>query len=94
MKCKCSLFDLLIISVAYHERGLYLQSCCSSILPNEKQVVYKRWTRIQRYAQTNFLKMTANKKRVISSFFSSGFREILLRSDVDLSRQVENDNVE
>ena len=39
--------------------------------------------------------MTVNKKAAISqASFSSGFRKILLRSDVELPRQADNDRVE
>ena len=47
-------------------------------LPNEKQIVFKRWTTIQLYAQTNFhgqLKMTVNEKSGHFSSFSSGFEK-------------------
>ena len=51
---------------------------------------------IQLYAQTNFhgkLKMSVNKTRPLFFSFSSGFQKILLRSDVELHRQAENDRV-
>ena len=44
------------------------------------------------YAQTNF-HLVLNKNGHFSSF-SSGFRKILLWSDVELPRQAENDSVE
>ena len=49
---------------------------------------------IQLYAQASFhgqLKVTVNINGNFSSF-SSGYREILSRSDVELPRQAENDN--
>ena len=38
--------------------------------------------------------MTVNKKSGNFSSFSCGFRKIILRSDVELPRHVENDGVE
>ena len=59
-----------------------------------KENRFKRWTTIQLNAQTNFygqLKMTANEKIGHFSSFSSGFWKVLLRSDVEIPRQAEND---
>ena len=64
-------------------------------LPNEKQIVFKRWMTTQLYAQSNFhgqLKMTVNKKGCVSSS-SSVFRKILLQSVAELPGQAENDRV-
>ena len=66
-------------------------------LLHEKQTVFKCWTTIQLYVQTNFhgyLKMTLIKKSGNFSSFCSGFRKILMQSDEELSRQAENDRVE
>ena len=38
--------------------------------------------------------MTENKRNGHSTSFSSGFRKILLQSDVELHRQAENDGEE
>ena len=59
----------------------------------EKQTVFKCWTTIQLYAQTNFpgwLKMTANIKAVISPVIP----KVLVRSGVELARQAENNTAE
>ena len=71
-------------------------SCCKDYytILNEKQVVFKRWTKIQLYAVTNIhglLTMTANDKNGHFSSYSSGFRKILA---VVLPRQAENDRAE
>ena len=68
-------------------------------LPNEKQIVFKCFTTLQLYAQTNFpgqliMKMTVNKKSDHFSSYSSGFRKVLVQSDVELPRQAQNDKVE
>ena len=64
---------------------------------NEKQMFFKRWMTIQLYPQTNFrgqLTMTLHNKSSHFSSFSSGFRKLLSRSDVELPTQAENDRVE
>ena len=73
----------------------YTYSCCKHYV--REKIIFKRSTTIQLYAQTNFhgrLKTTLNKKKRHFSSFSSGFRKILSRSDVELPKQAENDNVE
>ena len=66
-------------------------------ITNRKTIRLKSWLIIYLYAQTNFhgwLKMTANLKSSPFSSFSSGFRKILLLSDVKVPRQTEHDRVE
>ena len=67
-------------------------------LLNIKQIIFKHWTTIQLYAQSNLnvqLKMTANKKGAISPVpaVSSEFQKILSWY-VQLPRQAEIDRVE
>ena len=48
-------------------------------LLNKKQIVFKRWTTNQLYAQSNFygqVKMTKNKKEAISPVFAVGFENV------------------
>ena len=66
-------------------------------LVKEKQIVFKHLRTNQLYAQTKFhgkLRMTVNKRSDHFSSFGSGFEKIILRSDVELPRQAENDRVE
>ena len=83
------------MNVGYTYSYIYLQ--LPQIPVDEKQIVFKHWTTIQLYAQTNFhvlVKMTVNLKSGHFSSLSSGFRKILLRSDAELPTQAENDKVE
>ena len=52
MKSKRWVFVSHIILDAYYERKATLQLL--QTLLNEKQIVFKRWTTIRLYAQTNF----------------------------------------
>ena len=54
MKSKWWIFASRILLDAWYERREYLVLHLLQTLLNEKQVVFKRWTTIQLYAETSF----------------------------------------
>ena len=66
-------------------------------MPNMNAEVFKRWTTIQLYAQTNLVKTENDcklQKVAISPVLVVGFKKIILRSYVELPGQAENARVE